>query len=65
MLNYLKVLIQSKVGNQKGQGMVEYAVIVAVVVAIGVTLMSDTGFKKSVTDLYSSLITTVSGKLPK
>jgi len=59
MLNYLTYL-KLRYLNEKGQGVVEYAAIVAVVVAIAVTLSTGT-FKNSVVNLYTNLTTAVNG----
>lgn len=63
MLMYGKYLSQRYLG-QKGQGIVEYAVILAVVVGIGVTLSNSTSFSGSVTTLFNTLSTKV-GNLVK
>ena len=49
MYTYLKFLSQRYLG-QKGQGIVEYAVIVAVVVAVGVALTGSSSFQTGITD---------------
>jgi pilus assembly protein Flp/PilA len=42
--------------NEKGQGMVEYAVVVAVVIAIGVVLAkSDSGIATTISEVYKSV----------
>lgn len=51
----LKVWKRLRLGrlNQKGQGMVEYAVVLAIVAAIGVTLVNgDTALRQRVNNLY-------------
>lgn len=58
MLNYLTYL-KLRYLNEKGQGVVEYAAIVAVVVVIAVALGNGT-FKTAVTGLYTNLTTSVS-----
>lgn len=58
MLNYLTYL-KLRYLNEKGQGVVEYAAIVAVVVVIAVALGNGT-FKNSVINLYTNLTTSVS-----
>jgi len=65
MLMYWKYLSQRYLG-QKGQGIVEYAVILAVVVGIGVALSGsgDTSFSKSVQGLFTSLTTKVKALIP-
>jgi pilus assembly protein Flp/PilA len=62
MLTYLRYL-QARYLNEKGQGMVEYAVIVAIIVGIGIALnaTTDGAFKKEIQDLYTDLI----AKVPK
>lgn len=44
--------------NEKGQGMVEYAVVVAVVIAIGVALLATGGGSISgyITDIFKSIL---------
>lgn len=59
MFHYLTTLVQSKLENQKGQGLVEYAVVLAVVVAIGVALTANGGLQAAVNGLY----TTVTGQI--
>ena len=63
MLTYLRYF-QNRYLNEKGQGMVEYAVILAIVVAIGVALSANGGFQSSITTLYSTIATRVAGLLP-
>nr|WP_092075028.1 hypothetical protein [Dendrosporobacter quercicolus]NSL49993.1 pilin [Dendrosporobacter quercicolus DSM 1736]SDN27786.1 pilus assembly protein Flp/PilA [Dendrosporobacter quercicolus] len=51
----LKVWKRLRLGrlNQKGQGMVEYAVVLAIVAAIGVTLVNgNTSLRERVSNLY-------------
>lgn len=56
MLSYLNYFKTRYLG-QKGQGMVEYAVIIAVVVAIGVALIGgdNAALATKVSDLYQSV----------
>ncbi len=55
MLTYLNFL-KTRYLNQKGQGMVEYAVILAVVIAIGVALIGTDGtLSTKVTTLYTDV----------
>ena len=57
MLTYFNYFRNRYLG-QKGQGMVEYAVIVAVVIAVGVALVSDTtstSITTTIKDLYSTV----------
>ena len=65
MLMYWKYLSQRYLG-QKGQGIVEYAVILAVVVGIGVALSGtgSTDFAGSVKGLYTSLTDKVKTLIP-
>lgn len=57
MLTYLNYLKMNYL-NEKGQGMVEYAVILAVVVAIGVALIGTNGtLSTQVASLYNSVFT--------
>ncbi|EIW20449.1 MULTISPECIES: hypothetical protein [Pelosinus] len=60
MLTYLKHL-KIHYLNEKGQGMVEYAVVVAVVIAIGVALLGDGG-AGTITETVTNLYTTVFGR---
>ena len=46
MIQKLKEKIQSKL-SQKGQGMVEYAIIIAVVAVIAITVLNGTSTKDS------------------
>lgn len=50
IINYLR----ARYLGEKGQGMVEYAVILGIVVAIAVVLASSDGLKGSVTNLFNS-----------
>ena len=43
MLNYIKGLVQKIKSSEKGQGMVEYALIIAFVAAIAIMVFSDDG----------------------
>lgn len=55
MLTYLS-FFKTRYLNQKGQGMVEYAVILAVVIAIGVALIGDQGtLATQVKNLYTAV----------
>jgi pilus assembly protein Flp/PilA len=66
MLNYLRYL-QARYLNEKGQGLVEYAVVVAVVVAIGVALVANTsgtgGIAATIKGLYDSVFKDAATKL--
>ncbi len=56
MLSYLNYLKARYLG-QEGQGMVEYAAILAIVIAVGVALSGDSGIlSKGIKDLYTSVI---------
>lgn len=55
MLTYLSFL-KARYLNQTGQGMVEYAVIIAVVVVIGIALTGTDGtLSTEVTNLYNAV----------
>lgn len=57
MLTYLSFL-KDRYLDQTGQGMVEYAVIIAVVVAIGIALIGTNGtLSTEVTNLYNAVFT--------
>ena len=43
LLNYIKGLVQKIKSSEKGQGMVEYALIIAFVAAIAIMVFSDDG----------------------
>ncbi|SHK39361.1 pilus assembly protein Flp/PilA [Selenomonas ruminantium] len=52
MLDYIRVMLSAKLSS-KGQGIVEYALILAFVVAIAVVaLKSDGDIGKAITDLF-------------
>lgn len=55
IINYLR----ARYLGEKGQGMVEYAVILGIVVAIAVVLASSDGLKGSVTNLFNSSTTEI------
>lgn len=54
MLNYLKCLLALKVREEKGQGMVEYALIIGLVsiVAIGVLVL----FGPAIADIFQEIM---------
>ncbi|AJQ26832.1 Flp family type IVb pilin [Pelosinus fermentans] len=57
MLTYLNHF-KMRYLNEKGQGMVEYAVILAVVVAIGLTLTGTEGvLSKGIKDMFTNIMT--------
>lgn len=41
--------------EESGQGMVEYGIIVALVVGIALVVFSNTGMKKGIEDIFSSI----------
>lgn len=43
LLNYIKGLVQKIKSSEKGQGMVEYALIIAFVAAIAIMVFSENG----------------------
>ena len=47
--------------KEKGQGIVEYAVLLAFVVAIAAWLMRSTGIKGEVSNTFSKTVSTLSG----
>ncbi len=65
MLSYLNHF-KMRYLNEKGQGMVEYAVIVAVVVVIGIALTGENGtLSKGITDLYTAVFAKANTIIPK
>lgn len=55
MLTYL-TLFKARYLNQKGQGMVEYAVIVAIVVGIGIALSANDGaLRTAINGLFNNI----------
>ncbi|MDU4961764.1 MAG: pilin [Sporomusaceae bacterium] len=66
MLTYLRYF-QKRYLNEKGQGLVEYAVVVAVVVAIGVAVIAlttgDDGIAGSIKSLYDNVFKDAGTKL--
>ena len=53
MFEYIRVMLAAKLSSSKGQGIVEYALILAFVVAIAVVaLKSDGDIGKAITDLF-------------
>jgi len=49
-------------GRQKGQGIVEYALLLAFVVAVAVAVTSDTtGLEAAITGVFSRVVTALGG----
>lgn len=57
MVTYLK----NRYMSEKAQGMVEYALIIAFVVAIAVALSSDGGLANAISGVFSSASNQISG----
>lgn len=55
ILNYLRTRYMS----EKAQGMVEYALILAFVVALAVVLMGDSGLKNAISGVFNKAATQV------
>jgi pilus assembly protein Flp/PilA len=66
MLTYLQYF-KNRYLNEKGQGMVEYAVVVAVVVGIGVALTAnaagDNGIAATIRNLYNTVFNDAADRL--
>ena len=56
MLTYWNYFSARYLG-QKGQGMVEYAIVVGVVIAAGVALTANGGFSNGVVTMFNNLTT--------
>lgn len=46
---------------KSGQGLTEYALIVALVVSVAIVIFSDTGLKNAILALYGKLATVING----
>lgn len=55
ILNYLR----GRYMSEKAQGMVEYALILAFVVALAVVLMGDSGLKNAISGVFNKAATQV------
>lgn len=53
MFEYLKTMLNAKLG-EKGALFVEYALILAFVIVVGVVFLSEGGLKKPISDIFSS-----------
>ena len=61
MLKHISMLAMIY-GKQKGQGIVEYALLLAFVVAVAVAVTSDTtGLEAAVTGVFSRVVTALKG----
>ncbi len=54
MLNYIKVLVEKIKSSEKGQGMVEYALIIAFVAAIAIFVFSNDGLGAVIGNAFSN-----------
>lgn len=56
MLNYF-IYLQTQYLGQKGQGLVEYAVVVAVVIGIGIAFLAnnDDGVARTISNVYTNV----------
>ena len=54
MLQYINALIQKIKSSEKGQGMVEYALIIAVVAAIAIFVLSDDGLGGAIGSAFTN-----------
>jgi len=52
MINYIKALVDNKLG-EKGALFVEYALILAFVIVVGVVFLSDSGLSSNVSTIFS------------
>lgn len=52
-----KAKLQQYCGNERGQGLTEYAAILAIVVIIAVLVTGDNGFQQAITTMYSKIAT--------
>ena len=65
LLMYIRCLIQKLKDSEKGQGMVEYALIIAFVAAIAILVLSNEGLGGAVSSAFDnacSLITAANDK---
>ena len=62
MLDMLKIAkaLKDRYMSQKAQGMVEYALIIAFVVALAVVLMSDGGLSGAISGVFGKAASTIS-----
>lgn len=65
MFKYLYLMGKAKVqrhcGNERGQGLTEYAAVLAVVVVIAGLVMTNGGFTTTVAGLYTTVTNSISG----
>ena len=54
LLMYIKGLVQKIKSSEKGQGMVEYALIIAFVAAIAILVLSDEGLGGAVSSAFDN-----------
>ena len=54
LLNYIKGLVQKIKSSEKGQGMVEYALIIAFVAAIAIMVFNDDGLGGVIGNAFSN-----------
>ncbi|MBR4152276.1 MAG: pilin protein [Selenomonadaceae bacterium] len=61
MLQYINALIQKIKSSEKGQGMVEYALIIAFVAAIAIFVLSDDGLGGAIGSAFENASTMIEG----
>ena len=61
MFTYINGLVQKIKSSEKGQGMVEYALIIAFVAAIAIWAFSDDGVGSAITDAFTNAGSMVQG----
>ncbi len=59
MISYVKTLIQKIKSSEKGQGMVEYALIIAFVAAIAIFALGDGGLGGAVSGAFENASTMI------
>ena len=59
MLNYIKGLVQKIKSSEKGQGMVEYALIIAFVAAIAIFVLSNEGLGGAIGSAFENASTMI------
>ena len=59
LLQYINALIQKIKSSEKGQGMVEYALIIAFVAAIAIFVLSDDGLGGAIGSAFTNASTMI------